>query len=1021
MKKIINLSISFFLFSGLLMYSIALSAQENVVYGIGEWDFPIPAGRGTYSSKGTQRAIVKVNNQTDAVYAHLPWRRRDFTPENVEVLVFDATSGEKISNVFRVHINREYGDLVFQPKTIPGEYYLYYMPFTSSGGPYPKVFYDKPESTANKLWLEKNKIAAGADLSALGKAELLRFEAISDFHTRYPMDLIATRAETDAILAKNSEKDFLLFTEDRKYPIRMSSDIPQRWLDKDNLNKFSGEADKNEYYAFQVGIMAVESKIKDIEIEYNDLKSGKNIIPASAITCFNKEGTNWDAKPITKTISVERGNIHALWFGIDIPEKIKAGTYSGTIMVKPEGKESQEIFININISNKVLKDRGDSEPWKHSRLRWLNSLYAMNDNLVKPFTALERNGNSIECLGRKVNLYETGLPANIESYFSYELTKLEQNPRQILNAPMQFVIEKADGKNLFIKPDEVNILEEKAGVVRWKMSGTKDAIEVTCQAKMEFDGYVEYNFVVTSNADIEVNDIRLEVPINADIAKYSMGMGQEGGFCPSNLVWKWDVKNNQDGIWIGDVNAGMQIRFWDENYDRPLNTNFYQSKPLNMPPSWYNNGKGGFLMHRDGNTLNTRVFSGKRVLKMGEPLHYNFGMLITPFKIIDTKKHFTTRFYHSPNPVDSVKAYGANTINLHHANEMNPYINYPFLSVDKLKARVKEAHDENMRLKIYYTVRELTAHAPEVHAILSLDGEIFSQRKPNNNKRNYGTNGGYPWLQEHLDTTYMAAWFSSSQECPAIVNTGVSRWHNYYVEGLNWLVDNIGIDGIYIDDLAFDRTTMKRIRKVLDKRPDPFIDLHSANQYNYNDGFVNSAFLYLEHFPYLDRLWFGEYFKYENDPDYWMVEVSGLPYGLMGEMLQDGGNLYRGMIYGMTNRAPGRDPRPIWKVWDDFGIAESRMLGYWVPYCPVKTDREDVKATVYQREGKTLVSVASWAKSKVSVNLDINWEALGINSAKASISAPIVKNFQEKASFNVGEGIPIEPGKGWLLIIQETE
>ena len=424
-------------------------------------------------------------------------------------------------------------------------------------------------------------------------------------------------------------------------------------------------------------------------------------------------------------------------------------------------------------------------------------------------------------------------------------------------------------------------------------------------------------------------------------------------------------------------------------------------------------------MQKNGNTLNTRVFSGARTLEKGEPLNFNFGMLITPFKIIDTKKHFSTRFYHSSKPVDSVKVYGANTINLHHANEMNPYINYPFLSVDKMKTRVKEAHDENMRLKLYYTVRELTAHAPEVHAILSLDGEIFSQRKPSENKRNYGINGGYPWLQEHLDSTYMAAWFSSSQECPAIVNTGVSRWHNYYVEGMNWLVDNIGIDGIYIDDLAFDRTTMKRVRKVLDKRPDPFIDLHSANQFNYNDGFVNSAFLYLEHFPYLDRLWFGEYFKYENKPDYWMVEVSGLPYGLMGEMLEGGGNLYRGMIYGMTNRAPGRNPRPIWKMWDDFGITESRMLGYWVPYCPVKPDRDDVKATVYQREGKALVSIASWADNTVNVKLEIDWEALGIDSENAELYAPAIDKFQPEKTWKPGDSIAISKEKGFLIIVRK--
>ena len=80
---------------------------------------------------------------------------------------------------------------------------------------------------------------------------------------------------------------------------------------------------------------------------------------------------------------------------------------------------------------------------------------------------------------------------------------------------------------------------------------------------------------------------------------------------------------------------------------------------------------------------------------------------------------------------------------------------------------------------------------------------------------------------------------------------------------------------------------MKRVRKVLDRRrPGALIDLHSANQYNPRDGFAASANLYLEHFPYIDRLWFGEYFDYDAPPDYWLVEISGIPFGLMGEMLE---------------------------------------------------------------------------------------------------------------------------------------
>ncbi|WP_230675469.1 glycoside hydrolase domain-containing protein, partial [Bacteroides fragilis] len=60
---------------------------------------------------------------------------------------------------------------------------------------------------------------------------------------------------------------------------------------------------------------------------------------------------------------------------------------------------------------------------------------------------------------------------------------------------------------------------------------------------------------------------------------------------------------------------------------------------------------------------------------------------------------------------------------------------------------------------------------------------------------------------------------------------------------------------------------------------------------------------------------FGEYFKYEKSPEYWLTDVSGIPFGMMSEMLQDGGNPYRGMLYGMTAREPMESvPSQLWKV-----------------------------------------------------------------------------------------------------------
>ena len=100
----------------------------------------------------------------------------------------------------------------------------------------------------------------------------------------------------------------------------------------------------------------------------------------------------------------------------------------------------------------------------------------------------------------------------------------------------------------------------------------------------------------------------------------------------------------------------------------------------------------------------------------------------------------------------------------------------------------------NFKVKIYNTIRELSNHAPELFAIRSLGHEIFSE----------GPGGGYSWLYEHVGDDYIPAWFVPSLKDAAIVNSGMSRWHNYYVEGLDWLAKNMSIDGLYIDDIAFD-------------------------------------------------------------------------------------------------------------------------------------------------------------------------------------------------------------------------
>jgi hypothetical protein len=987
----------------LLISNICFAQEIKYTIAHNDWD---------PDSLGNHRVILSADGKGGKVVkAVINWRRNDEHPENKQLFVVDATNNKRIYNVKVESVDRESGTLYFEP-TASTQYYVYYLPYNvDRKSNYPNAHYLKPVQTANAEWLasiQNNKNIPTAKVEAI--------QAINGMNSFYPMEVIAKAAEVKALVGKYPSKKYLVFPEDRLHIIKMKHDLPQRWIMSGVKNSFNAEAARGENYAYQLGIYPITQNLDNVKVTFTDLKSksGKSI-SAKVMSCLNTGGTDYKGGPFVKQVDVAKGNVQAMWCLVNIPESTPAGVYEGIATVTAKGVAATPVKIILKVDQSILKNGGINKPEEQTRLTWLNSTMAQQNEVIKPYIPLVVKKQSIELLGRKVILDNMGFPKNIQTYFTPEMTSLSDQAKEVLNQPISLVAETSNGKPVEWKSNNVKFTEETPGTVKWEAKNTSANLQMDVMGSVEFDGFVAYTVKVTALQDVSLNDIRMEIPFNKESAKYMMGLNLKGEKRPSAYEWKWDVTHkNQDGAWIGDVNAGLQYSLRDEHYVRPLNTNFYLQKPLLLPTSWGNENKGGINISEKDNTVLVNNYSGARSMKKGEVLYYNFNLLITPFHPINTDFQWATRFYHKYDNLDTIKASGATVINIHHGTPINPYINYPFIAHDAMKTYIDEAHQKGLKVKIYNTIRELSNSAYETYPLRSLGHEIYSS----------GKGGGYSWLQEHLGDDYIAAWYVPEVRDAAIINSGMNRWHNYYVEGMNWLVQNVGIDGIYLDDVAFDRVTMKRVKRVLTLDGHPgIIDLHSANQYNKSDGFNNSANLYLEHFPYLNRLWFGEYFDYEkNSPDFFLTEVSGIPFGLMGEMLQGGGNPWRGMIYGMTNRMPwsdNADPRPIWKVWDNFGMQGSKMIGYWVENNPVKTNNPEVLATVYKKDKSALVAIASWATDDTTIRLKIDWKALGIDPAKATITAPEVKNFQPAASFKEGQDINVPKGKGWMVVIKE--
>ena len=988
--------------------SAATTYADSLRYGVGQWE---------PDSLGNHRAVLRVSAASDAVLAHIPWRRRDPTPEKINVVVVSAATGQRVRNVVRMSVTREQGDIIFQA-VLPGEYYVYYMPYTGTfTSNYPKITYRAVEQTAEPAWLTANGLATIDAPIVVSRtmpvATMVGFDAVNEFSRFTPMEYIATAAELSTLRAANPSAPFLAFAEDRANSIRMSKDVPAVWAERGAFRPFAGSARRGEYFTFQIGVWAHRAALDSLRYRSTPLtrRGGRQAIPATSITAFNLEGVDWSGRQFTRPLHVNSGRVQALWFGVDLPQDIASGDYDGTILLRARGTAEQRVRVTLHLGGERVSNRGDDVPANLTRLHWLNSQLAADDSVAAPYTALRVNGSTISLLGRSLTFGQDGLPTSIQSFFSPNNTTIGTSGREILSAPLRLVVRDSADRDVAWRGSAPRFTMQAPGAVAWETHRSAGALQLETHATLESDGTAEYTVALKATHRTSLNTVRFELPLKADAAKYMMGLGQRGGYRPESFHWTWDVaKKNQDAAWLGDVNAGIQFTLKDEHYVRPLNTNFYLSKPLIAPRSWANAGKGGCDIAQQGERVLVSCYSGAHVIEAGDSLRFDFRLMVTPFKPLDTQGQWSTRFFHAFVPLDSVQKRGANTINVHHANRVNPWINYPFIETDAMRSYIDSSHARGLRTKIYYTVRELTDRAPEMFALRSLGDEVLSR----------GPGGGFSWLQEHLGDDYIAAWHVPENKDAAVVNSGVSRWHNFYIEGLDWLVKHEHIDGLYLDDVAFDRLTMKRVRKTLDRsNPRALLDLHSANQFNPRDGFASSANLYLEHFPYINRLWFGEYFDYDSRPDYWLVEISGIPFGLMGEMLEKGGNPWRGMTMGMTARLPwAGDPTPLWKAWDDFGIQQSRMYGWWSGADPVTTSDADVLATTWAKPGSAMISLGSWRTEDTTVRLSIDWKALGLDPARTRIRAPAIANFQSAAEFAPDATIPVPAKKGLVLMLE---
>ncbi|MBB5441100.1 hypothetical protein HDC92_004805 [Pedobacter sp. AK017] len=881
----------------------------------------------------------------------------------------------------------------------------------------------------------KDKLLHAIDIDAIRETKLTGYIGLAPTVMSKP----AASTQVTAFLKKFPGKKYFTFPESRENSIRLLDSLPEKWTNHSaaDLVSFKGVAQPGEYYVFQVGVYGAGQPLKNIQVRFSALNNDKGQ-SIKEVTCFNSGGISFKGEKFSKSLHLDPHNVLPLWFGVDVPENYK-GLYKGTVEIKPEGLPATLIHISIDVKGNIIANHGYNDETKLSRLAWLNTKVAMDDGLTNGFKQVDRAQKNISILGRTIKLSDQGLPLDIQTFFDKNNELILPKGEPIIAAPIRFIIEK-DGRELPLAAGILKFEDHFPGSTHWETKLTNGDISVTIKGRADYDGFIGYSAVVTASKDISIDDIRLQVPMRPEKATYMMGLDKEGGFSPKDWRWKWDVlEKHQDEVWMGAVNGGLKLKLKGKNYQRQLVNLYYPFGPLHEPESWGNGHKGGVDIYEQEKTVMIKAYSGERTLKKGETYQFDAEFLVTPFKLINKDIQFNDRYYHSDidttsNTIRLAQEHGANIINIHHKKDIYPFLDYPMANdnVPDLKAFIDSSHTKGIKTKLYYTTREISVNAPEIWAMRALGDEIIYPGPGMATRTLVNPNGVHPWLGQNLKKDFIPGWVATftsgkykGRQDLSILTRPDSRLNNFFLGGLEWMCKELNIDGIYMDDLALDRETMQRTRKILERdRPGAKIDMHTWNHYNKYAKWASSLNLYMDMLPYIDHLWVGEARDYDRSSDYWLIEVSGVPFGLSSQMLNKGGNPWRGMVFGITNRLgwfKAKTPEYIWKFWDDYHIEKKQMIGFWNDEIPVKTDNKKTEATIYKGKDEVIVALANWTAEPQKCKLKIDWKALGLSPDQVTAEIPEIKEFQDGRSINVEKEINLEGEKGFLIVIKRKQ
>ncbi len=150
-------------------------------------------------------------------------------------------------------------------------------------------------------------------------------------------------------------------------------------------------------------------------------------------------------------------------------------------------------------------------------------------------------------LAEKFTIGPDGLPANIETFFTPEMTGISAIPKNIPAAPMRFIANAKGGNAIQWTAKGLQFTEQTAGTGAWTASDTSSQLHMDVTGHIEFDGFVAYDVKMTALSDVSLDDIYMDIPMSRAAARYMMGLNLKGGKRPAVIRLEMGSSHQKPG------------------------------------------------------------------------------------------------------------------------------------------------------------------------------------------------------------------------------------------------------------------------------------------------------------------------------------------------------------------------------------------------------------------------------------------------------------------------------------------